>query len=148
MGITLTIVSRVWFSGKLQEVYEPHVPFQFLSQRIEFEMDFKKFFFCWRSNVSNNDMISKRSGLKMVRFSEARSENVCEKLHFWSEIGSGLVNNHSHIAFHADVLRGSSRVPAPLRPDRLSNIVYRLKSIVHCLSSGIYRLNGKGVKPR
>ena len=44
MGITLAIVSRVWFSRKLQETYEPHVPFQFLSQRIEFEMDFKKFF--------------------------------------------------------------------------------------------------------
>ena len=65
MGTALTLVSRVWFSRKLPEVYKPHVPSQFLSERIEFEMDFKKSFFCWRSNVSNNDIISKRSGLKM-----------------------------------------------------------------------------------
>ena len=47
----------------------------------EFEVDFKKSFI-WRSNLSNDDIISYRPGLKTL----PSVENEI----FWSEIGSGF----------------------------------------------------------
>ena len=46
----------------------------------DYEMDFKKSFFCYFSNLSNDDKISWRPGLK----TGMKSAN------FWSELGSGF----------------------------------------------------------
>ena len=54
----------------------------------EFEIDFNKSF-CWRSNLSNNNL--PMSGLETAMEIEARSETGVENyIPVWSEIGSGF----------------------------------------------------------
>ena len=56
----------------------------------EFEMNFKKPFFC-SFNLSDDDIISVLRKHVMLRFVTAsRSENGCGDDIFWSEIGSGF----------------------------------------------------------
>ena len=53
-------------------------------------MDFKKSF-CCGFNLSNDDIISGLCKHVMLRFvTTTRSENQCEKWHFWSKMGSGF----------------------------------------------------------
>ena len=59
--LSILICNRVWFTKELQCVWMCS-SFQFLMSKkesliCEFEMDFKKSF-CWRSNLSNGDIIS------------------------------------------------------------------------------------------
>ena len=49
-----------------------------------------RIFFCWRSDLTNDDIISAQIRLKMGMNFWAQGENGCGNDIFWSEIGSGF----------------------------------------------------------
>ena len=89
---------RPFWSGIEYSLRRNHVcvpmcsSFQFQMNKKEsvIRMDFKKSFCCC-FNFSNVDIISGLCKHVMLRFvTTTRSENQCEKWHFWSKMGSGF----------------------------------------------------------
>ena len=95
------------FQGNTEVHKRINLSFQFQMNKKErvickFQMDFKKSF-CWRSNLSNNNIISAYARSDNGNgFLEARSKIRCGKWQFfWSEKGSGFGEPaaHPHLEF-------------------------------------------------